>query len=387
MKTLQKIDVLLVGPVPPAQSYVGGIAVLLMQQLAGWELPMSVAHFNTELWAREFGTTGRFNLKHILSFVINAVRLTGVIARRRPRLVHFHSSVRLALLKDVLLACWVRWIGGCKLVMHVHFAVADSILLGRSLWLRRLQLRLLLFASDRIVFLSQRVREELAGWLPRLTAARLLSKSSVLPNFTEIPDDATPGGTRGSPVKVFFIGNIGKRKGVYDLIHALPLVAACSSRPFQLILAGPFDSPEDERAILRLVAELRLSELVIFLGPVSGAAKSEAFRCADVFVLPSYGEGVPVSLIESMAHGIPVVVTDVGGIPETVTDGLEGFIIRPGNVTSLASSLARLIEAPDLRRQMGRAARARASKHHSVGAYFAALRPLYSSLQPTAPAS
>jgi glycosyltransferase involved in cell wall biosynthesis len=145
-------------------------------------------------------------------------------------------------------------------------------------------------------------------------------------------------------------------------------------------LAGPFDSPEDEERFTGLVREEGVCDFVKFLGPIKGQAKTEAFRDADIFILPSYAEGVPISMLEAMSYGIPVVVTDVGGIPETVTDGQEGFIVRPGQIEAIAAALSRLVGEPELRRQMGRAGRARIERSHSVKVYFDALRRLYGEL-------
>lgn len=382
MRSSSAVDVLVVGPIPPIQNYVGGIGTLIMTQLARWELPLSVAHFNTELWAREFGDTGRFRPRHLLAFVINGFRLSAALRRYRPAVMHFHTSIGLALVKDMLLAAWGRWIFRCKVVLHVHYGVVDAILLVRSPCMRRLQLRTLMLACDRLVFLSESVVREMAAMLPPAAAARLQAMASVLPNFTEVPlapREIRPVGA--TPLIVFFIGNIGHRKGAYDLVRASARIVQQCEVPFRLVFAGPFDSPEDARCMTALVEELGLSRCVRFIGPVTGEAKTEAFRTADIFALPSYGEGVPVSLIEALAFGIPVVVSDVGGIPETVTDGLEGFLLHPGQVEVMAATLGRLIEDPELRRKMGCAGRARAEQCYSVGAYFKALHRLYSGLK------
>jgi glycosyltransferase involved in cell wall biosynthesis len=104
------------------------------------------------------------------------------------------------------------------------------------------------------------------------------------------------------------------------------------------------------------------------------------FREASIFALPSYGEGVPVSLIEAMSYGLPSVVTNVGGIPETVKEGVEALIISPGDISALSAALVRLLKAPDLRIRLGQAARLRSQKCYSSQAFFMALRELYTSL-------
>jgi glycosyltransferase involved in cell wall biosynthesis len=378
MNPTGKVDVLIVGPVPHPRSYVGGIAVLLTTQLAHWDLPVSVGHFNTELWARRPGETGRFRLENLLAFLVNAVRLSWAILRRRPVVAHFHSSVELALLKDMALAWWVRYVWGRYVVLQVHNAVAGMILLPRPPFWRRAELGLLMASCDRVAFPAQSVIDDLARMLPPRRAARFRAKAVMLRNFTELAGPRPERQAPIAPVRVLFLGNVAREKGACDLVQAAEKTARRCTIPFAVVFAGPVESSEEESQISALVARLRLRDRVRFLGQVTGRARAQALGEADIFALPSYGEGVPVSLLEAMAHGIPVVVTRVGGIPETVADGVEGFLIRPGDVEALADALARLIETPLLRVRMGRAGQERVARHYAVGTYLASLRRLYS---------
>src|ERR1035438_5878720 len=131
MKNHSKVDVLIVGPLPPPQSYVGGIAVLIQTQLACWELPVSVAHFNTDPWPRDHGTAGTFRLKRLLAFFLNGLTLTWAIFQRRPAVLDYHSSSGLGLLKDTVLAWWARWLCRRRVVLHIHSGAVEAILLPR----------------------------------------------------------------------------------------------------------------------------------------------------------------------------------------------------------------------------------------------------------------
>src|SRR5690606_4866518 len=97
----------------------------------------------------------------------------------------------------------------------------------------------------------------------------------------------------------------------------------------------------------------------IFLkGWVTGNAKEELYRKATVFVLPSYNEGLPVSMLEAMSYGMPVIATNVGGIPELVKDGESGQLIVAGDIAALRNAMERFIRDRRLVREMGRAAEA-----------------------------
>ncbi len=124
----------------------------------------------------------------------------------------------------------------------------------------------------------------------------------------------------------------------------------------RLLLAG--DGPS--RAGLELLAqELGIQESVEFLGNVPRSRLGWLMSESDIMVLPSMWEGLPVSIIESMAFGKPVVASDAGGSPELVADGETGFVVPKRDTHALASALTRLIEQPELRKRMGTAARQR----------------------------
>ena len=122
---------------------------------------------------------------------------------------------------------------------------------------------------------------------------------------------------------------------------------------------------------------LGLAAQVEFLGWVAGEAKQAQLAQADVFVLPSYNEGLPVSLLEAMAYGVPVISTRVGGIPELVRDGIDGFLIEPGDRAALEDRLRRLAEDARLRQTMGDAARADIARRFDVARMVADTHAVY----------
>lgn len=146
--------------------------------------------------------------------------------------------------------------------------------------------------------------------------------------------------------RVLFAGLIGIRKGVPDLLAA----SAALNGSIALVLAGD-RSPE--------FADLPTLPMtgVTFAGGLSGEAMASAYRDADIFCLPSLEEGFGMTVLEAMASGLPVVVSDQVGAADAVTDGVTGFIVPAGNPDALAARLEQLATDRDLRTEMGRAAR------------------------------
>lgn len=374
---LQRI--LMVGPLPAQGTYNGGIAVLLSQIRERWSLPCAVTWYNTNTVARDYGATNRLNWTNLRRFLRHAFDLMRLVRRERPDIVHFHTSRHLALLKDLVLVAIMRLFGHPRIVGHIHHASYSTLLVGSSTWGRILQLKLLLAAFDRICFMSKNIEQILAG---RFTGGALKAfsrKARVLYNFTLPPESRTPPMRAMDRPILFFIGNVGRAKGVYDLVE-------CSGRlrhegfQFELVLAGPFDSPAEGARVHARIRDCELGGWVKLTGPVSGARKSALFESADIFVLPSYAEGVPLSILEAMSYSLPVVATAVGGVPEVLTDGKTGLLVAPGNIEALRDAIGRLLVCPGLRKQLGNAGRNRVEQHHCPEAFFHGLGAIYEEL-------
>lgn len=150
-------------------------------------------------------------------------------------------------------------------------------------------------------------------------------------------------------IVISFMGRLGKRKGVYDLLDAfeklIPEVPAA-----QLVLGGDGDVDK----VRELVARKNLEKHIHVLGWVSGGQKVRVFQECDIYVLPSYNEGLPGSILEAMATGVPVISTPVGGIPEAVIENRNGFLINPGDTDDLYRKLKMLCQNKELREKMGK---------------------------------
>ncbi|MBU0595765.1 glycosyltransferase [Candidatus Bipolaricaulota bacterium] len=152
------------------------------------------------------------------------------------------------------------------------------------------------------------------------------------------------------------IANLRPAKDHATLLHAMARLTKDGIPP-ELLLVG--DGPL-RGGLEQLSHELDLVEHVRFLGSVSNEAVLELASAADIAVLASHVEGLPTSLIEAMAVGLPVVATAVGGVSEVVIDGVTGFLVPPRNVDALADALRDVIDDERKRRAMARAALERA---------------------------
>jgi glycosyltransferase involved in cell wall biosynthesis len=168
-------------------------------------------------------------------------------------------------------------------------------------------------------------------------------------------DPAPPAqGSSDGIVRLLSVGAIVPRKGFDVLIAAL---ATLSELPFHLTIAG--DRSRDPQCTAKLDADivhLKLADRVTVLGAVSAERIAELYACADLFVLASRFEGYGMAFSEAIAHGLPVIGTTAGAIPETVPAG-AGLLVPPDDIAAFAAALRRVIGDPDERRRMAAAAR------------------------------
>src|SRR2546423_978215 len=152
----------------------------------------------------------------------------------------------------------------------------------------------------------------------------------TIPNGVDLPAST---GDAAEPAEVLFVGRLSPEKGIAELVAA--------TQGVNLVVAG--DGP-----LRHLVPGA--------LGFVPHDKLGELYDRASVVVCPSYREGLPLCVLEAMAHGKPVVASAVGGIPELVEDGVTGFLVEPGDVAGLRAAIERLLADPMLRRRPGRPA-------------------------------
>jgi glycosyltransferase involved in cell wall biosynthesis len=171
----------------------------------------------------------------------------------------------------------------------------------------------------------------------------------VMPNPFDMPP--VRRGQLPSVRTILFAGRIEREKGVFDLIEAFREVHRVLP-DVRLVLAGDGKTAEAES----MVRQLRLSDCVEFPGWLGENALAERYSQASVFCLPSYIEGMPIAVLQSMAAGVPVVASAVGGICDVLQAG-AGLTVAPGDIEDLARQLIRVLIDPDLQRRLAAAGR------------------------------
>lgn len=372
--------VLIVGPTPPEGSYIGGIGIMLKGITGNWSSKSTkLIYLNSETRQRDFSITGRFGFSTLKYSLVLLSRVLRKVKEERPDIIHFHSSWGAALLKDLLISLICKVCYSCKLVFHIHYADLNAILLPRSRFLKAVQINLLYRCCDNVILMADLVQEGFLSIAPSI-ASRIRDRSVVLRNFTIISDKHR-GGPSDDYKRILFLGNIGRRKGAFDIIEACSVIRdQIEAQHVLLTFAGPFDSAEVELEFKNLIKKSGLTASCILPGSVLGQEKEQLFLDSDLFLLPSYAEGVPIAMLEAMSYGLPVIVSTEGGMPEVVINNEHGLLVSAGDISALSGAISMLIDNHERRVFMGNQGRKLIEREYSLNSYLERLDKVYQGL-------
>ena len=229
-----------------------------------------------------------------------------------------------------------------KIIIHMHGSTFDLFYRERCNETQKREVREIFAMADKVIALSDDWKEFLAGEICEN------SKIEVVYNAVKMPEMYQKDYNNQN---MLFLGILGHRKGTYDLLEVLPEIFR--KYPKAHIYFG--GDGERERAE-QLCREKGIADCVTFLGWVRGTEKERLLKECSIYVLPTYHEGMPMSVLEAMSYGMAVVSTYVGGIPHLIKTGENGLLCEPGDTEGLRGCLAELLENQQLRQQLGRKA-------------------------------
>jgi glycosyltransferase involved in cell wall biosynthesis len=297
-------------------------------------------------------------LRSLLSFLYQLIF-------KNVTLIHIHSASRGSFWRKSLYAV-IGFIFKTPVIFHIHGASIEKFYSSLPRVFKK-YFQWVVEHSKCVIVLSE-------SWKSYISSVAPNSTIEVVNNYVVLPEIGKK--KVNNKIKILFLGIVGKRKGIYDIINSINYIAEKNPN-FEFIIGG---NGEVEVA-RKKVKENKVDKFIKFLGWVNLEQKNELLRDADVYVLPSYNEGLPMSLLEAMSWGLPVISTDVGGIPELIRNGEDGFIIKPGDVDALSKKLLALIDSEDLRVQMGVNGRSRIKNNFSDLSVLPKLELIYSKLK------
>jgi glycosyltransferase involved in cell wall biosynthesis len=336
---MKKLKVLMLGPSLDEKGGMGSVGTLILNTASA---EFQIQHVST--WDGELSRESSIHRLKVFAWAL--IVLLRKMLQGEVDVVHIHLAERGSVLRKsilVLLAIAFRK----PILMHAHGCEFHTFHTKLPPGIKQV-VNFILQQCTYLIALSE-------SWKNYYITDCGLSVEQVvvLPNPVEIPESVPERTNSHKKIKIVSLGRIGKRKGTFDLLNAFAKLAPEQREKSELILAG-IGALEEARS---LAAKLNLEQHVTFAGWVEPQQRGELLSEADVFVLPSYNEGLPMALLEAMSWGLPSITTPVGGIPEVITHKDTGLLVNPGDVQQLAEALESLIENESLRLDIGNAAR------------------------------
>lgn len=270
-------------------------------------------------------------------FTILRLRISGRLA-----LVHVNFGDRGSAVRKSVLVFWSRLLA-VPVFLHFHAVTFERDLARLPRPLRSLALLPFRLATCDIV-LGERWRR----WLTDDVGVRDVPIEVLI---NGVPIDSPPSRLHkapvGRPFNILFLGNLIERKGVSDLIAALAILPRTDT-PWQMKFAGNGDIGHYTAA----AESAGIADKVAFAGWISQDTARALVSAADLLVLPSYAEGLPLVVLEALGLGTPIITTPVGAVPEVLTDGKDVVFCQPGDPPGLAAAMTRLMGDLPLRQAL-----------------------------------
>ncbi len=343
-KTERKTKILIVGPVSPP---FGGVESVV-ETLLGSELAHNyrLYHLSTRKKLGTSAAKGRFGFSNILYGFYHILKILYYIIMIRPALVHMPVTSNLPGFTRDALFIKICSLFRCPVTGHLHGGSFDKFLLKASSRKRRFILRSL-GSLHTLIVLSRYWKELLEADLPD-------TKITIVHNAIGPEWLIKAKGRNSESITVLFVGSLGKRKGVFEILKAAEILGR-DRDDIHFNIVGTEERLGEKEQLDALFVDLGLSdEQVSFPGALYGEDKMNAYRDADIFILPAYNEAFPIVILEAFGSGLPVISCPVGSIPEVIKDGENGYLVEPGDYNSLAARIRHLADNRHLRIRMGK---------------------------------
>lgn len=344
------MKVLMIGP---ARSVNGGISAVVNNYYK--------AGLDKKVQLQYIGTMEDGSKWHKLKIAVKAF-VEFVTKVSKYDLVHIHMASDSSLYRKIPFIILTKMFRK-KLIIHQHGGNIKQFYYSECSEKRREFIKKVLQKADAFVVVAPYLRDIFKDIVKE-------EKIIVLPNAIEIPENVSK---EYKEQNLLFLGRLCKEKGINELLEAVKELKNDFPK-LQLYLGGVWVEEELEKK------SEECKEFVHYLGWIDAKEKKEYLQKCNLFVLPTYFEGLPMSLLEGMAYGCACVATEVGGIPQVMTNRKDGLMIPAKNVKALKDAIRELLGKPDLQKEIGMNARKTVESNYEIGKSVSKLVEIYKHL-------
>lgn len=275
-------------------------------------------------------------------FVISIFKLFWILLNNtKIKIVHIHGASDGSFYRKYIVFLISKYFFKKKIIYHVHTGRFHVFYDKSNKFVKKI-INQLLEDADHIVCLSQ-------YWKTYFSNTFKIQDISILDNPIEIPINNSPI-LQDKCLSLLFLGIITDGKGIFDLLNVIIKNRKYYQGKLKLVIGGV----GQEDRLVKMIKSNNIEEIVDFVGWVNGDYKLKLLSECNVLILPSYNEGLPICILEAMSFGKAIISTKVGGIPEIVIDGENGFLVDPGDAILLERSIENMLEDVTLSYEMGK---------------------------------
>lgn len=249
-----------------------------------------------------------------------------LLFNKQFKIVHIHGASKGSFYRKYFIFFCSKLIFRKKIIYHVHGGGFHNFYV-KSNSLTKFLVSQFLNHADVTICLSK-------SWEKYFSTNFEPKRLVIVPNFIQ-KNCSLKSYKKEGKVIFLFLGKVVATKGIYDFIEVIKELLITYDNKFELWVGGNGEI----QFLENLIKENKLEPYVKYLGWIKGDRKEEILKASDIYVLPSYKEGLPVSILEAMSYGMPIISTKVGGIPELVKDNVSGILIEPGDKKALKSAV------------------------------------------------
>lgn len=284
-------------------------------------------------------STSQKNIFHkIFTFFCCFVRVFYYLSFKDIQIVHIHTASYGSFFRKSILVNFIK-LWNKYIILHIHGAGFKDFYKKNNVFNF---IPKTLNKVDTIIVLSKSWQT----YFSKITKSRII----ILENIVDAPKSITKEQyIEGRKIHFLYLGIIGDRKGIFDLLKLLKDHKDEFQDKVILHIGG---NGEIDR-LNKYIEENKLQDIVIYEGWVSGEQKEHLLQQSNIYILPSYNEGLPISILEAMSYKMPIISTEVGGIPEVVFNGENGFLSAPGDLSKLYQAINYFVQYPDMIEEMG----------------------------------
>ena len=261
-------------------------------------------------------------------FSLNAINKVRIkLKNDHYDIIHIHMSERGSVYRTAIIEKIARKYN-TKIVIHMHGAEFQT-------WYNSLNTKKRKFVkntldmADKILILGEYWRNYISGLVMSPEKIEVLYNSVSVPKKYKYNDESK---------NILFLGLVGKRKGIFDIIESVKQLKD-KGLDFKILVYGP----DETEGFTQIVKSRGLSKFIEYKGWLTDNEKLSVFSDIKANLLPSYNEGLPMTILETMSYGIPNISTPIAAIPEVVNKK-NGFIVEPGNINEISKAISDVIE-------------------------------------------